>query len=156
MSASPSARELSFASLILRLSLGQLMLVAGLGKFLRNDSVGAWVETMAKGFETTPLPLWVVIPYGYALPYVEIVLGLMLILGVLSRPAMLATAALLLSLTFGMTLQAQFATVANNTMYTALAAATFVLLRWNHFSLDHILGLDAKVEPLMTGNEPAR
>lgn len=134
--------ELSAFSLILRLIFGQLFLFAGINKFLADGTIGEWAKGTASGFEKTILPQFVVLPYAYALPFIEVIAGALLIAGVATRGTMLFTAFLLLSLAQGMVLQGNYAVAGTNAVYVFIAAVAFLASRWNDYSVD---GLVAKM-----------
>ncbi len=65
----------------LRVSLGALLVVAGILKALDGPTAGA---SLVAGYRMVPAPL--VAPVGVALPYLEIFLGTYLVLGLFTRP----------------------------------------------------------------------
>ena len=75
----------SLVLLLNRVALGLYFLLAGL------DKIRGGVTNFVEGIyaETTPawLPAWFATPYGYGLPYVEVIVGAALILGWFSRLA---------------------------------------------------------------------
>ncbi|XAL99368.1 DoxX family protein [Phycisphaeraceae bacterium D3-23] len=73
--------------LLTRIALGLYLLLAGWGKLMGEFSNG-FGSFYAGGFtKMSPdwLPLWFGKPYGYALPWLEVLVGAMLILGLLTR-----------------------------------------------------------------------
>ena len=108
-----------------RWCLGMILLLAGIGKlpdvsgFVQNGIVGPFAKTW--------LPKWLLLPYGYALPFVETILGVWLILGVARNVALFIAGLLFLSLTFGQVLLGQPAVVFNNMVYTFFAAGVLFL-----------------------------
>lgn len=125
-------------ALLLRLMLGVLLLFAGLNKFLAG--YGAVTSSMVRQFlEETWLPAVLLYPYVYVLPFVEVALGLLLMVGLLSRPMLLVAGLLLISLAFGKMLTRDHVTVANNANYVLLAAAAYCFTRENPYSLDAVL-----------------
>jgi thiosulfate dehydrogenase [quinone] large subunit len=63
--------------------------------------------------------------YGYALPFAEVVLGILLVIGICRNCTLLLTGLTLISLAFGQMLVQQHATVANIFLYIVL---TVILL----------------------------
>lgn len=132
-------RDVAFVVLVLRLAFGQLMLFAGINKFWNEGPVSNVSAGLMKRFEGTYLPELMLMPYSYALPYIEVVLGLVLLVGLFSRQALAVTALLLLSLAFGVIVLKDYPTAAANTVYAALAALAFLLARWDDFSADYVI-----------------
>ncbi|HNV23234.1 MAG TPA: hypothetical protein PKM22_16380, partial [Candidatus Hydrogenedentes bacterium] len=86
------------------------------------------------------LPRILVLPYAYALPYVELLLGLVLILGIFTRISLTIAGLTLISLAFGKMVQQDHVTVANNLNYVFMAAvALWFAWRDNALSLDRFL-----------------
>lgn len=56
---------------------------------------------MLKQFEGTPMPPAIIQPFAIALPWVESVIGLMIILGLKTRLALVARSLMMTVLTFG-------------------------------------------------------
>lgn len=131
-------QEYSVTGLLLRLPLGLLFFFAGLNKFL--GGYGNFVRWIVSDMgEKTWLPDAMLYPYGYALPFLELAAGALLILGLFTRPALMATGFLLLSLMFGKILAQDHATVANIANYCLIAAVAYYFSRYNRFSLDALL-----------------
>lgn len=91
----------SLGLLLNRVSLGMYFAVAGYGKLFEMGSE-AWLEHF---FSVQPawLPDWFTKTYGHALPYVEIVAGAILVLGLLGRVASAIMALLLISFIIAVT-----------------------------------------------------
>ncbi len=125
------------AALLLRLSLGMLFFFAGLGKFLAPMGVAGVSEKMIEGFKDTILPLALVKPYLYVLPYIEVPLGIVLVLGIYTKEALTVCGFLLLSLALGMAIKQDHVTVANNLNFVFMTAiALWLASRDNPYSLD--------------------
>lgn len=80
---SPQSHFLGLALLLNRLALGFYFFAAGYQKIF-----GYGVSKFLEGYRaTTPsfVPDWFATPYGYALPFAEIILGVTLMLGLLGR-----------------------------------------------------------------------
>ena len=128
------------AGFLIRLSLGVLFFTAGLSKFLAPEGAFGVARKIAGSFENTFLPGFMVIPYAYTLPFLEVLLGILLVLGLFTRPALLVSGLLLLSLAFGMMVQQQHDTVAYNLNYVFMAAiGLWFSAKANPWSLDRLL-----------------
>jgi uncharacterized membrane protein YphA (DoxX/SURF4 family) len=86
---------MGFLALALRLGLGGLLVVSGVLKAIDGPAASA---ASVAGFRLLPQPL--VAPFGAIFPYVEIVLGAYLVLGLFTVWAAYASAALLGAFTF--------------------------------------------------------
>jgi thiosulfate dehydrogenase [quinone] large subunit len=124
-----------------RWSLGIALFFIGLGKF---PNVGQFArEYILPAFKDTWLPQWLVLPYAYALPFLEVGLGALLILGLFRNPVLFLTGLLFLSLTFGQILMKKFDVVSNNMIYIFMTAAVLCLDRYDRW----VLGPKPAVEP---------
>ena len=104
-------------SLILRMAFVSLFAVASVGKFAGGlDAVAAQFSEMFKG-SFLPLPL--VVFYARLLPFLEALIAVWLLLGIFLKEAWIFTAAILISLAFGIVAAHQNA--ADNYMYVLMA-----------------------------------
>jgi thiosulfate dehydrogenase [quinone] large subunit len=128
-------REVAYA--LLRATLGLVFLFYGLGKL--HYGLDAFVLGLTTRFTSTLLPTVLVVPFGYILPFAELVTGILLILGAFNRFALLSAGLLLAALTTGAVIEPSPGTVADN---IGFALVVFLLL-WtaerNHYSLDHLI-----------------
>jgi thiosulfate dehydrogenase [quinone] large subunit len=128
-------------ALLMRLSLGMLFLVASLGKFMAPGGIGGFAQKMQESFANTWIPAFLVAPYVHALPFLEITVGFLLLLGLCTRWAFFLTGLLLISLAFGMMVQQQPAVVGTNLTYVLMAVAGIWLsARDNPLSVDGVIG----------------
>lgn len=81
----------------LRLILGMNIFIHGVA---RLGAIPQFASKMAADFEGV-LPTGLVLPFGYALPFIELVLGAMLLVGLRMRVASFGGALLIAVLTFG-------------------------------------------------------
>ncbi len=127
-------------ALLMRLSLGMLFFVASLGKFLAPGGIGGVAQKMQESFSSTWLPPFLVVPYVHVLPFVEITVGTLLLLGLCTRWAFFLSGLLLVSLAFGMMVQQQHAVVGTNLTYVLMAVAGIWLSsRDNPASIDKVI-----------------
>ena len=75
-----SDKALAYVTFRLSLGIGELM--HGL---VRLPILATFAADMAKGFEGTILPGWFVYAFGLALPFLEVLIGISLILGLLMK-----------------------------------------------------------------------
>lgn len=141
---SPHSVAHRIALLLVRLSLGIYLFVAGVNKaFMSGDSLGesaaAWMEKYTAKIPPF-LPDIIAIPYGYAIPWLELILGLLLVLGLFFRVTTLATAFLLLSI--GIAVAAEKGSVAGLNHHSIILATVCLLLYFTGpggFSVDAML-----------------
>ena len=128
-------QELALAAL--RIFMGFNMFMHGAARIFGH--LPEFIDKTTKQFIPTILPQPLVQLFATTLPFIELILGALLLLGLWTRWNLVAQIALLMSLTFGMSLLQNWAVVGSQIIY---ALAFFVLLylnRPNRFSLDWLL-----------------
>ena len=109
-----------------RWALGLFFFYSGLSKIV--GGVGGFVNGyLVPLFSKTFLPSILVTSYGYMLPYVELALGILLIVGIFRNAVLFLTGLTLISLTFGQMLLQKHEVVANNFVYIFLTAILLFL-----------------------------
>jgi thiosulfate dehydrogenase (quinone) large subunit len=116
-----------------RWCLGIIFLFYGLGKFM--GGVNVFAEGMVKQFEKTMLPPGLVTAFSYALPVLEVSLGVLLILGLARDVVLFVTGLLLIALTFGQVMLQQPQVVFFNTAYTMIAAVLLFASKYDRWVL---------------------
>ncbi len=86
---------ISFTILLNRLALGVFFLLAGVGKFQMGLQV--FYEKKFLPMQPSWIPDWIGRPYGFALPFAEVLVGALLILGLFGRSAAMVVSLMLLS-----------------------------------------------------------
>lgn len=87
-----------------RAALGLYFLLAGVGKVrgeLQN-SIGHFYETSFQSLQPAWLPTFFAAPYGYALPWLEVVVGAMLTIGLATRLTTTVVSLMLVSFTIAL------------------------------------------------------
>ncbi len=101
------------------------------------ENLARWSERLTQGFaESTPLPRFMVTPYARGAPFVELTIGILILVGYRTRWALLGAAAFLVSLDFGLMLQAEHDTVKSNTIILLALLWAAQWERWNILSVD--------------------
>ena len=118
-----------------RLSLGINELMHGL---VRLPILIQFAANTARNFEGTILPGWFVYGFGLVLPFVEALLGITLILGLLTRWALLTASLLMGILIFGTALRSDWATVGLQMIYVVAYFLALLFVEYNRYSLDQI------------------
>jgi uncharacterized membrane protein YphA (DoxX/SURF4 family) len=114
-----------------RWCLGVMFFFAGLGKF-QMGLPNFW-DFMAKQFAKTWLPGVLLTIFSHVLPFAEVTLGVLLVLGLIRSVALFGAGVLLILLTFGQVIGGQPQIVFFNTGYLFMAAALLFLAehdRW--------------------------
>jgi len=143
-------KRISF--LVLRAFFAQFWLLQFFGKLRDADAntiafgnLARWSARTADWFvRTSPLPHLAVAPYTYAIPYVELALGLLILVGYRTRWALSAAAAYLVSLDVGLMLQLKHDIVGINTVTMLASLLAAHLEKHNAFSLDGRLRAGAR------------
>lgn len=129
--------DASIAYAILRLTLGVNICLRGVVRIANGTDVFA--ADMVKQMQVTILPAAAVSAFGNSLPWVESAIGLLIILGLQTRLALILGGLMMTVLTFG-TMQIQNFTNAWLQLTYALVFFVALALRsWNLISLDALM-----------------
>lgn len=129
----------ALSALLLRAGLGVLFLFFGLNKFLGEGGVLAAIDGLSAPFRDTYLPMFLVHPFAHAIPFAEVVLGPLLIVGLVTRAALLGSGVFMIVLTAGAAVLGRPDTVANNMLYVLMiVAALWFAAQDNRYSLDKL------------------
>ncbi|RMH19870.1 MAG: DoxX family protein [Gemmatimonadetes bacterium] len=120
-------RGQAWALLFARLSLGLMFFMPGWAKVFGMGPVEHARRFFIDGYADSFLPVWSLWAVGTAIPFVELVSGALLLLGVWRRPALLAQAAVLVTVTFGHLLADPFFDL---TTHVLPRAALVIFLLW--------------------------
>ena len=129
--------EKALAYALLRASLG--VNFAGHGFIRIYNGVGAFAATTAEHMAKSPLPHGPVVGFGYAIPWIEALLGIALVLGLLTRAALIAGAVFLMALTVGVTSNQQWDIAGQQLVYSVVFFLLLYLVEHNELSLDRRL-----------------
>ena len=112
---------------IVRWILGLLFLMAGYWKvFVLTPAVHAQ-QFFVDGFAETWIPVWLLNGLGYSIPFLELLAGLLICIGLKTREALIAVGVLLIVTTYGHALQQPLFDIDGHT-FTRLALVVFLLL----------------------------
>jgi len=95
---------------------------------------------MVKQFAYSLLPELLVRPFAAVLPFVEGGIGLLLIIGLFTRPALAAALLLMTALVFGSSLLEQWDTVGTQMLYGFFIFALILHSQYNRLCLDRTAG----------------
>jgi thiosulfate dehydrogenase (quinone) large subunit len=127
----------SVAYALMRATFGITFLFFGITKFTRG------LSTFAGGMQQRfagKLPMLIVMPFGYSLPFIEVLVGTLILLGLLNQISLVLSGLLLIVLTFGMIILGDTPTVANNLIYVLINFALLYLADYNLYSVDRLRG----------------
>lgn len=112
---------------------------AGHGFIRVYNGVGAFAATTAEHMAKSPLPHGVTVGFAYAIPWIEALLGMALVLGLLTRAALIAGAAFMMALTVGVTSNQQWDIAGQQLVYSVVFFLLLYLVEYNELSLDRRL-----------------
>jgi thiosulfate dehydrogenase [quinone] large subunit len=113
--------------------LGTIFLTSGIVKFVFGiGNFAAGLQTQFAG----KLPVFMVIPFAYALPLLEVTVGAFLLFGLFNSLALIAAGLLLMILIFGKRGVNDSATVAGNLVYVLINFVLQWLADYNGSSID--------------------
>jgi thiosulfate dehydrogenase [quinone] large subunit len=127
-------RECAYA--LLRATLGLVFLFAGIGKFMMG------IGTFASGLQETfagKLPTALIMPFGYALPVLEVVAGLLLVSGLFNYFGSVLAGLMMMALIFGKLIEGDAPTVGHNLLYSVIVFLLIWFSDYNGYSLDRLL-----------------
>ena len=122
---------------LLRIALG--VNFAGHGLIRIDKGVGAFATSTAEHLAKSPLPRAVTFGFSYAIPFLEAILGLTLILGVFTRIALVCGAVFMMALTIGITANQQWDVASEQLIYSVVFFLLLYLIEHNALALDTYL-----------------
>jgi len=118
-----------------RLLLGVNFLMHGL---VRIPKLAVFRAGILKEFAAAPLPPALVSLFATVLPFVEGGIGLLLVLGLFTRPALVAAMLVIASLVFGSSLLEKWSLVGDQMVYGLFILTLVLHLQRNRLCLDRI------------------
>lgn len=105
-------RQLAY--LFARTTLGINLFIHGL---VRIPKLSRFAEGVIKGFEASMLPDWLISPFVYAIPFIELIAGFCILLGILTRKALSLAAILIIFLIAGSAFKEDWSAVSTQMLY---------------------------------------
>lgn len=130
-------KDKALAYALLRVALG--VNFAGHGFIRIYNGVGAFAVTTADHMAKSPLPHGLTVGFGYAIPWIEALLGIALVLGLLTRAALIAGAVFMMALTVGVTANQQWDIAGQQLVYSVVFFLLLALVEYNELSVDRRL-----------------
>ena len=122
--------------LILRLAIGTSMFGHGLVRLPKLDKFSGW---MVNSFKDSILPSALVTPFSYGLPIAEFLIGILLLIGLFTRQALIAGGVVMILLIFGSTLTENWEFLVTQLIHTAIFALLLSNLSYNSYATDKLL-----------------
>lgn len=126
---------IQLAYLILRLTMGVNMFTHGVARLLDLEKFNMW---MIGQFSDTILPEFLVSLSSYMIPFAELIIGALLILGLFTSRALLLGALLITILVFGSGLQENWNVMSSQMIYAVFFFILSYMIELNKFSLDNL------------------
>jgi len=130
----------AWAIFFARAVVGLIFFMAGVWKVFQLGPIGH-VRRYFLPFQDTFLPTWSLWAVGFAIPFVELIAGALVILGLLTRPALISLGFVLVIVTFGHLLH-QPLYAFHEHVIPRLALVLLVLLlprEWDRYSIDSLM-----------------
>ncbi len=122
------------AYLLMRVSLGINFFGHGFFRLLRG--AGVFANGAVKGMDKGPLPHGMSLAFLYVTPYIELIVGVLLMLGLFTRVSLVAGALFIIALTVGTTSVQNWDGASTQLMYSAVFFFMLWLIEANTISLD--------------------
>jgi thiosulfate dehydrogenase [quinone] large subunit len=123
----------ALARALLRISTGLNLLMHGL---VRLPILGQFADGMARDFSATILPAVLVHLFALFLPFAELTIGVLLVIGLWQRAVLTAGTLLMMALLLGTALQQHWDTLTQQMLYVFIYTALLATRSWDRWSLD--------------------
>jgi thiosulfate dehydrogenase [quinone] large subunit len=127
----------SLAYALLRIAFG--VNFAGHGLIRIYNGVGSFAGVTTEHMAKSPLPRAFTSGFGHAIPFLEAILGLTLILGVFTRISLICGAIFMMALTIGITANQQWDVASEQLIYSVVFFVLLYLIEHNALALDNYL-----------------
>jgi thiosulfate dehydrogenase [quinone] large subunit len=124
--------------LLVRLPVAMSMFGHGLE---RMPKLSGFTQHMTDQFKNAVLPLAAVEVFSHVLPFIELLLGILLIIGLFTRFAAVVGVLVMLALIFGSSMIEQWENVFTQIVYGLCFAAIYHFEPYNFYSADRLLRL---------------
>ena len=129
------ALDCALAVLLLRLALGLDIFLHGVTR-LFIGGLGPFVNSTSAQFAHTVLPMWLVRVFVSAIPFLECMIGLLLVTGIALRWTLVAGAALMLALEFGTAMRSDWTVLSSQLLYSFLYSVLLFCRAYDAYSLE--------------------
>jgi thiosulfate dehydrogenase (quinone) large subunit len=140
-------RDVAVAHLLLRLLVGVIFLNFGIGKIV---NFSGFVEGTAKTLEASYIPAALIRLGAYPVPIIELIGGVLIILGLSTRIASILLSTLMIVLAFGATSAQKPELASSQLIYGIVLFMLLATCRFNWFSIDSWLQRkQRRIDPLV-------
>jgi thiosulfate dehydrogenase [quinone] large subunit len=122
--------------LLLRLAIAISMFGHGLVRLPKLTAFSNW---MIGSFENSLLPKFLVAPFSYILPIAEFTIGLLLLLGLFTKPSLIAGGLVILILLFGTAMIENWEAVPSQLIHIAFIAVLLHFIDSNSWAIDLLI-----------------
>lgn len=122
--------------LLLRLAIAISMFGHGLVRLPKLTTFSNW---MVGSFENAILPKIIVTPFSYILPIAEFAIGLFLLLGIFTKPSLVAGAIVMLILLFGTSMIENWEAIPSQLIHIAFFALLLHFADYNSWAIDTLI-----------------
>ncbi|QXP51461.1 DoxX family protein [Cellulophaga sp. HaHa_2_95] len=126
-------KEYSLGYVLARIVIGVSMFGHGL---VRLPKLEGFKNFMVQNFENSMVPEFLVTPFSYALPILEFIVGILLILGLFTKQALVTGAILMIMLVFGSTMIENWGIIDSQLMHAFIFIGLLLGINYNYWSLD--------------------
>ena len=126
-------KNIELAYLILRITMGVNMFTHGVARLLNIDGFNSW---MIGEFSNTFLPEFMINISSYMIPFGELVIGILLILGLFTSRALLLGAILIVLLVFGSGVKENWNIMSSQMIYAIFFFILSYFIELNKYSID--------------------
>jgi thiosulfate dehydrogenase [quinone] large subunit len=126
----------SLTFVLLRLAIGTSMFCHGFVRVFKLPKFSTW---MVEKFADSMLPDALVIPFSYALPVIELVIGILLLIGWFTKQALVAGGLTMIALIFGSGMLEDWGALPSQMIHTFFFAVLLSHLNYNAYSVDEAL-----------------
>jgi thiosulfate dehydrogenase [quinone] large subunit len=134
MEAALGNEDQRLAYALLRIVVGLNLMMHGISRMLIGP--GVFASKLVGQFAHAPLPGWSIWSFSMVLPAIEALLGLLLLIGLRTRAALVAGSLLIMVLTFGSALVQDWPATGLQLTYALVYSVLLFLLRYNGWSVD--------------------
>jgi len=122
--------------LLLRLAIGASMLGHGLVRLSKLETFSHW---MMGSFAKSILPQALVVPFSYVLPIAEFIIGLLLITGLFTKPALIAGSLVMIILVFGTCMIENWEALPSQLLHVTFFTVLLQFIGSNSWAIDQLL-----------------
>jgi thiosulfate dehydrogenase (quinone) large subunit len=134
METESDVRERRTAYALLRIVVGVNLVMHGVSRIISGP--GEFAAKLVIQFTHAPIPAWSVWGFALTLPSIESILGLLILIGLRTRAALIAAALLIVVLTFGSSIVQDWNAAGIQLTYALAYSALLFLRRYNGWSIE--------------------